>query len=345
MQCLAQRAKSTTALHKVFNTSIISLLSRYQARHFSVSYTNKSLKPIPFLPSWDANIFAEKACNPGLPYRLPRSKAHIPPACDKWFTHDNDAGFVILDEGIDDHDKVHIPESSELRSSFWTEHGSTIVPLELTTSKSSADAVNATKDKHGEEFHRAEAPLSLLLAYLSSKSPSPPVSIYLAQCDLSTLPASLQRDIPLPSLLDPTSTSGVIKGDIYASSLWLGRAPTYTPLHRDPNPNFFMQLAGRKRIRLLPPAVGDAVFADVQRQLGASDSPTLRGEEMMVGPQREALDDAVWGTGTQYAEMLDTYGAETVLGLGDALFVPRGWWHSVKGVGDGVTASVNWWFR
>jgi len=30
---------------------------------------------------------------------------------------------------------------------------------------------------------------------------------------------------------------------------------------------------------------------------------------------------------------------------GDALFIPKGWWHSIKSVGIGVTASVNWWFR
>jgi len=49
----------------------------------------------------------------------------------------------------------------------------------------------------------------------------------------------------------------------------------------------------------------------------------------------------VWSDGE------DTIGGawQTELDAGDALFIPKGWWHSVKGLGDGINGSVNWWFR
>lgn len=128
------------------------------------------------------------------------------------------------------------------------------------------------------------------------------------------------------------------KGDVYDSSIWLGRAPTYTPLHRDPNPNLFVQLAGTKMVRLFRPSVGDGIFARVQEKIGSSGSATMRGEEMMMGLEKSALEQEVWAeTGDQDAED----GFEAELNCGDGLFIPKGWWHSVKGVGQGMTGSVS----
>ena len=243
-------------------------------------------------------------------------------------------------------DGIRGPSSSELRTAFWSEHESTFVPLEVTTKK----------DGDAETFERIEAPLKILLAYLWKAATSPEdgvatsnndLSIYLAQCELSSLPKSLQADVPTPKLLQPSTVAG-IKGDIYASSLWLGRPPTYTPLHRDPNPNLFIQLAGWKTVRLLPPELGEALYHELMTKLSsesASFSSRIRGEEMMAGPQKKALHDAVWDESSKYSKLVQNHGLETTLGLGDALFTPKRWWHSVKGVGNGITASANWWFR
>ena len=130
------------------------------------------------------------------------------------------------------------------------------------------------------------------------------------------------------------------KGDIYDANLWMGLSPTYTPLHRDPNPNLFLQLAGRKVVRLFPPDVGATIFAGVQEKLGRNASSTFRGEEMMQGPEKDLLEREVWEHKEHGAD-----GYEAVLDHSEALFIPLGWWHSIKGVGKGVTASVNWWFR
>ncbi|KIX95589.1 uncharacterized protein Z520_08709 [Fonsecaea multimorphosa CBS 102226] len=306
-------------------------------------------------------------------------------ACAKWFVHENDPDFDFFGisngggaEPSDGDVIINVPRSSELRTSFWSEHESTFVPLEITTSTTRGAAaflphhgsITGDGEGDGEGFERIEAaPLKILIANLSKPPASNSsqadgsnmgdmsnMSIYLAQCDLSSLPQSLQSDVPIPKLLLPSSsnTTSTIKGDIYSSSLWLGRPPTYTPFHRDPNPNLFIQLTGRKTIRLLPPAIGDAIyhelvttrlFSPTSTSTSTSFSTAIRGEEMMVGPQKTVLHDAIWNQDSIYSELVRTHGLQTTLGLGDALFTPKGWWHSVKGVGQGVTASVNWWFR
>ncbi|KIV89075.1 hypothetical protein PV10_08685 [Exophiala mesophila] len=370
-----------------------------------------ALTQVPYLSSWDAQDFQSTAYAKSLPYRFPRCPDILPPACSKWFIHNDCPPQPRAGDNVDVIQPSHgghttpsssppppPPPSSELQPSFWAEYQDTLVSLELTSRNASGK----------QDFHRVEAPLSILLSYLSNTSPasSPSAtdqdlphpsasstspsnskdhhSIYLAQCSLEDLPPALQLDLPTPSLLRPNSQSKPhspshstsspqpprIRGDIYSSSLWLGRPPTYTPLHRDPNPNLFIQLAGSKIIRLLPPTVGDAIFDLIHTQVSSSSSSSrIRGEEMMQGPERSLLHSAIWpdhpetlpGSGSQpdsstissspslrdspYSDILKRYGQEITVHTGDALFIPTGWWHSVKGTGAGVTASANWWFR
>ncbi|KAL1867327.1 hypothetical protein Daus18300_006446 [Diaporthe australafricana] len=187
---------------------------------------------------------------------------------------------------------------------------------------------------------RFEAPLALLIAALRynarTQEPSRMRQLYIAQSSLSDLPEEMSQDLPAPRIVEEAG-----KGDIYASSIWLGLEPTYTPLHRDPNPNLFVQLRSSKTVRLLPPRDGDAVFRHVQARLGRSGgSSRIRGTEMMEGPERTMLHSVIW---TQPEVELQ----EAHLGPGDALFIPKGWWHSVRSRSeDGrLNGSVNWWFR
>ncbi|CAG8157374.1 unnamed protein product [Penicillium salamii] len=203
-----------------------------------------------------------------------------------------------------------------LNTDYLRKHGGdAFVPLELTQST-----------PEGPSFRSFHAPLSLFLDWMESPTPS---TLYLAQCQLLDLPPLLRTDFPTPTLV---SQAG--RGDIYDTNVWIGHPPTYTPLHRDPNPNLFVQLAGEKVVRLLAPDEGHAVFAGVRARLGKSGdrgAAAFRGEEMMQGGERALLDEVVWGTD----------GLEARLGAGDGLFIPKGWWHSIKGVGEGVTGSVS----
>ena len=92
-------------------------------------------------------------------------------------------------------------------------------------------------------------------------------------------------------------------------NLWIGYKGTRTPIHHDPYDNMFIQIAGLKQFLILTPqATVDASNPD--------QCPTdiSHGNEQII----------------------------TVLKPGDAIFVPRRWWHRVIGVCDNV--SLSFWF-
>ncbi|KAI0589822.1 Cupin-8 multi-domain protein [Pyrenophora tritici-repentis] len=247
------------------------------------------------------------------------------PARTKWFTPEIE-GFRY---------------PSVLNAAYLGQYGESIVPLEVTRSVSSNDDGKSAQNT----FERMEAPLSLLLQHMTATEPQN-TQLYLAQHSLTDLAAPLQEDIPTPKDFFAALHS---KGDVYGSSLWMGRPPTVTPLHRDPNPNFFVQLAGKKVVRLMQPKVGYALYERMKAQIGGTKGgASMRGVEMMQGKEKELLEDLVWSKDKDNMNdptMHDVSGFEVTLRPGDALFIPLGWWHAVRGHGKGVNASVNWWFR
>ena len=87
-------------------------------------------------------------------------------------------------------------------------------------------------------------------------------------------------------------------------------------------------------MRLYEPDVGQEIFASVQDKISRSYGGNLRLEEMMSGEERRLLEDAIWGETA-------VKGWETELSSADGLFIPKGWWHSIKGVGKGMIGSVS----
>jgi hypothetical protein len=296
-------------------------------RHFSTS-TPRPYRPLDVLHDGSVNTFRQTSFTPEQPAILPRSHFRSLPATTRWFDPS--------DQG-----------PSPLNPEYLRAHGAdAVVPLELTE-----QPTETTDELSFRHFH---APLSLFLDWLHLVEASPQSTrLYLAQCQLLDLPPILCQDLPTPDIVGQAG-----RGDVYNTNLWIGYPPTYTPLHRDPNPNLFVQLAGQKVVRLLPPMEGQALFGSVRRELGKSgnrEAAAFRGEEMMQGGERALLDQMVWDTPAEK-------GYEALLGAGDGLFIPKGWWHSIKGIGEGVTASVsgddlfgcleftnlfqvNWWFR
>ncbi|KAE9377132.1 Clavaminate synthase-like protein [Stipitochalara longipes BDJ] len=263
------------------------------------------------------------------------------PAAQKWFTHE---------PGFDSRSVLTLSEQ------YLSRFQDTILPYELTidsNGKSLEEYINWTQAKDNERqelatylikllsesenrtFHRFHAPLSLFLQACRATPPHiPRPRLYIAQAQISDLPKALQDDLPTPRIAKEAG-----KGDIYDANIWMGIPPTYTPLHKDPNPNLFVQLASSKRVRLFEPSIGSKIFRDVQARIGQYGFASFRGEEMMEGPERDTLDEIVWGNTGQRE------GYEATVSPGDALFIPKGWWHSINSMGSDVTASVNWWFR
>ncbi|RAH84070.1 Clavaminate synthase-like protein [Aspergillus japonicus CBS 114.51] len=284
---------------------------------FSTTASQHPYRPLESLEDFELDHFRQTYFIPEHPIILPLRYFQTLPAFEKWFRD----------------------SPSRLNTAYLSQYGAdALVPLELTQAPAST-SIRA----NGLSFRQFHAPLSLFLEWISTAESleSHTMRLYLAQCQLLDLPQVLRDDLPTPNLV-----AQVGKGDVYDTNIWIGYPPTYTPLHRDPNPNLFVQLAGRKVVRLLPPSEGQRVFGAVRRRLGKSagrESAAIRGDDMMHGEERVLLEQAVWDDAA--TESTGPIGFEAHLEAGDGMFIPRGWWHSIKGLGDSVTASVNWWFR
>jgi hypothetical protein len=263
-------------------------------------------KEVQLLKDGSVDEFRKQAFGPAIPAIFPQGQFANMPALTKWF---------IPQESLN--------RTWILNQEYLQPFGEAVVPLELT--RFSPDA--------NDTFQRFDAPLSAFLSW-EAMADINTGSVYLAQAPITNFPQQLRSDVPVPSIVSHAGT-----GDIYDTNLWIGRAPTHTPLHRDPNPNLFVQLAGRKVVKLFAPNVGLEIFARVNKTLGGHCSSVIRGEEMMVGEIKRALEEEVWESTGKVS------GFEARLDRGDGLFIPKGWWHSIKGVGEGITGSVNWWFR
>ncbi|KAB8243108.1 hypothetical protein BDV35DRAFT_364131 [Aspergillus flavus] len=273
--------------------------------------------PLKILDDASIENFRKAHFIPELPIVLPRRHFRDLPAFGRWFQSSPSE-----------------PNVSRLNTAYLEQHGAdALVPLELTQP-------STEPDKDDISFRQFHAPLSLFLEWMRTAEEQPQsIRLYLAQCQLSDLPRTLRGDFATPELVSQAGN-----GDVYDTNVWIGYPPTYTPLHRDPNPNLFVQLAGRKVVRLIAPDDGQVLFASVRSQLGRSgnrEAAVFRGSEMMQGRERTLLEKEVWDDGLDTASSERKYvGYEAQLEAGDGMFIPKGWWHSIKGVGHGVTASV-----
>jgi hypothetical protein len=308
-----------------------------QCRSYS---QQRIIRPVASLSDATVKTFRADAFEPAVPALLPRGTFSNLPATTKWFINGADG-------------------STTINRSYLARYGSTIVPLEIsndarfTRTEQSlsfflecvhASSSSSTRPRPSRYFS-AYVPGAKAVKrtkksnnfFSATTVPQSAIRVYLAQAAIAGLPQGLKDDVPTPEYV---LSAG--KGDVYDSSIWLGEAPTFTPLHRDPNPNLFVQVAGTKVVRLLNPEDGRALFAKVQEKIGGSAAAAIRGEEMMHGAEKKALEDEVWANDNDSANGTLL---EAKLDPGDGLFIPKGWWHSVKGIGTGMTGSVNWWFR
>jgi hypothetical protein len=194
---------------------------------------------------------------------------------------------------------------------------------------------------------RVTAPFNEAIAMLNAQKTGHPwpagTTAYVAQSPIEDLCDKLASDLPTPQIVRETA-----RGDEYGSSLWMGFPPTSTPLHRDPNPNFFVQMVGTKCFRMLDPATGALVY---QAAMG-NGTGRIRGAEMLVGEESQSMEEWLWAKRIlEFPKNEDQISGQTLdcwegcLNEGEAIFIPVGWWHSVRGIGDSssINASVSVW--
>jgi hypothetical protein len=144
-----------------------------------------------------------------------------------------------------------------------------------------------------------------------------PYRIYMAQFPLFERIPKLQDDVTTELVNDILQL-----GEKYSTSTWIGKK-SLTPLHHDPKAltNLFVQICGRKKVRLFSPEMD-------KRKLNVGE-----------GTLRNTAGVDVWG------ELDWGEGFEGTVGEGDGLIIPRGWWHSLRSDEDVFNISVNWWFK
>jgi hypothetical protein len=298
------------------------------------------------------DTFRKQALEPEKPLLVSRGTEgplHHLNALNRWFQEDG-SGCTQLTAHVTEHEDwpfpfevvAHQGDSMQIMESFrdWLMKSGEFKDQIL-----AGTVQSIIGERDGQQtFFQLYAPLRLLTQALqfnnSQRDSQKPqlLQVYIAQSSLSDLPPPLQADVQPPELVLKAG-----KGDVYASSIWLGTEPTFTPLHRDPNPNLFCQLHGTKVVRLLPPKTGEMLYFEVQARIRQQGSSRIRtAEGMMQGLERRVLEDAVWGDDVDLEEM-----REAKVEKGDALFIPKGWWHSIRSWESqgALNGSANWWFR
>ena len=130
------------------------------------------------------------------------------------------------------------------------------------------------------------------------------------------LPEALRADVRWPAICGAARWS--------QSTLWFGPEGIVSPMHFDVPDNLYVVVSGRKRFTLIAP----------RDSWNVRPMSLLSGQAQyaQVDPERAEADPRYAGARPWVAE----------LGSGDALYIPRFWWHHARGLE--LTLAVNFWW-
>ncbi len=151
-----------------------------------------------------------------------------------------------------------------------------------------------------KDDHRRLVRFGELIEWLRGDTPSN--DIYLTAYNSGTNAAALAPlwdDMAPIALLDPRPRDGFF---------WLGPRGTLTPWHHDLTNNLLVQVMGRKRVRMAPP------WAFARMRNSRHCFSDWGNEALPAGPGDASSPPVL----------------ETIIGPGEAIFLPVGWWHQVE---------------
>lgn len=178
--------------------------------------------------------------------------------------------------------------------------GSTV---ELQGQRNSADDYELKKDRHRRRMLMRDVVEAIRTADSTNE-------FYVTAYNDSTNKQTLSR------LWDDLAPVSILKhGGGNDGFFWFGPKGTLTPLHHDLTNNLLVQVLGRKRVLLVPPWELERVRNHTHcfSELGPDDLDPAG----QTGPRR----------------------LECVIGPGEALFLPIGWWHHVEALDASISMS------
>lgn len=110
------------------------------------------------------------------------------------------------------------------------------------------------------------------------------------------------------------------------AKLWLGKAGTVTPVHRDVPHNVNVHLTGSKRWLLFPPGHSAQMYSHSP----FSGMPNFS----KVDPERPDF--------IRFPRFREIRGLGATVRGGETLFIPHGWWHHTRTLEDAVAMNF-WW--
>ncbi|KAI1274189.1 hypothetical protein F5Y07DRAFT_374252 [Xylaria sp. FL0933] len=190
-------------------------------------------------------------------------------------------------------------------------------------------------------------------------SPRPKQTAYLAQHQLFTQLPALRNDILIPDYCYTTPPPHPTDARLNQPELdepllnaWFGPPGTISPLHNDPYHNVLAQVVGRKYVRLYSPRetarlaargkengveMGNTSTLDVGVLEGWDETPNNDEDD------EEGSDNAVVVSKGDIDVFRTVPFVDCILEPGDALYIPIGWWHYVRGLS--VSFSVSFWWN
>ncbi|KAI2637019.1 Clavaminate synthase-like protein [Hypomontagnella submonticulosa] len=183
-----------------------------------------------------------------------------------------------------------------------------------------------------------------------SASPQNGTIAYLAQHPLFTQLPSLRNDIlipdycytaPPPHPSDPSIDQPELDEPLL--NAWFGPPGTITPLHNDPYHNILTQVVGRKYVRLYSPLNTERMKARGKENGVEMGNTSLMDVGVVEGWDTISDDEEHQLSEEDLTTFKKVPFLDCILEPGDALYIPIGWWHYVRGLS--VSFSVSFWWN
>ncbi|KAF9001877.1 hypothetical protein BDQ17DRAFT_1357643 [Cyathus striatus] len=170
--------------------------------------------------------------------------------------------------------------------------------------------------------------------------------LYLAQHNLMSQFPSLRDDMIIPDYVYASPSSPDYpqyrppqNEERLVMNVWLGPKGTVSPAHVDPYYNFYVQVHGRKTVWLAPPSMASFMIKSPEcnslRNGNGKEKISNTSLCDVFDSDKIRNDDIFW-------KNVPPNAMAAILGPGDLLFFPPGWWHAMRS--ETTSFSLSMWF-